>query len=418
MPKKESLNPWVIARKQLDNVAKVIDLDPNLHERLRYPQRELTVAVPVRMDNGSTKAFIGYRVQHSLIRGPGKGGIRFHPGVTLDEVRALAMWMTWKCAVVNLPYGGAKGGVICNPKKLSPREIEEISRRYAAEISIIIGANKDIPAPDVYTNPQIMAWMMDTISMHEGFSMTGSFTGKPIEVGGSKGRNEATGRGTMYTTREALKHLGIPVKGATVAVQGYGNAGYFAAKLLAEIGAKIIAVSDSKGGISNAKGLDPDKVKAYKDENKSVVGYPGSCSITNQELLELKCDVLIPAALENVITEKNAGKVKAKIVAEAANGPTTPGADKIIQKKGIFMIPDILANAGGVTVSYFEWVQDLQAHFWTLDDVRSKLEGVMVESFNEVLKAAKEYDVGMRLAAYSVGVSRVAEAMKIRGLYY
>jgi glutamate dehydrogenase (NAD(P)+) len=413
----EEKNPWKIAQKQLDQVAEIMNLDPNIHVRLREPHRSLIVSIPVRMDNGSTKVFEGYRVQHSLIRGPAKGGIRFHPQVTLDEVKALAMWMTWKCAVVDIPYGGAKGGVVCNPKEMSPLELERLARRYATEISIIIGPTKDIPAPDVYTTPQIMAWMMDTLSMHRGFSATAAFTGKPVEVGGSLGRNEATGRGTMLTVREALKYKEIKPEDARVVVQGYGNAGGFSAKLLHNLGCKVIGASDSKGGIYNKYGLDPNRIQKWKMEHGSVVDFPEAGNISNAELLELECEVLVPAALEGVITVENAPRIKARIIAEAANGPTTPGADKLLYENGVFMVPDILANAGGVTVSYFEWVQDLQSHFWSEDDVNAKLEDVMVKSFTEVLGCAEKHKVDMRSAAYILAVGRVAKAMEIRGLY-
>jgi glutamate dehydrogenase (NAD(P)+) len=415
--KKSAETAWSVALKQLDQVARLINLDDYVHERLRKPQRELTVSIPIRMDDGTPKVFTGYRVQHSLIRGPSKGGIRYHPDVTIEEVRALAMWMTWKCAVVNIPYGGAKGGVICNPKEMSMREIENLTRRYAMEISIIIGPAKDIPAPDVYTNEQIMAWIMDTISMTQGWCVTGVVTGKPLDVGGSLGRKEATGRGVAVTTTEALEFKGIPLHNARVAVQGFGNAGSVAAMLLHDAGAKIIAVSDSKGGVLNTKGLDPFRILDHKEHTGSVIGYDGATAITNEELLELDCDVLIPAALENQITEQNASNVKAKIIAEAANGPTTPKADEILYDRGIFVVPDILANAGGVTVSYFEWVQDLQAHFWSENDVNEKLRSIMTESFNAVLRTTETHKVDMRTAALILAVGRVADAMKIRGLW-
>ena len=408
---------WDVALEQLDEVAEKINLDPYVHERLRHPQRELTVSIPVRMDDGTPRVFTGYRVQHSLIRGPSKGGIRYHPDVTLEEIRALAMWMTWKCAVVNIPYGGAKGGVICNPKEMSMRELENLTRRYAVEISIIIGPTKDIPAPDVYTDAQTMAWIMDTISMTTGWCVTGVVTGKPVDIGGSLGRKEATGRGVMVTAIEAMKYQGIPINGARVAVQGFGNAGSISALLLHDAGAKIIAVSDSKGGILNTRGLDPHSVLEHKMKTGSVIGYENSGTITNAELLELECDVLIPAALENQITERNAPRIKAKIIAEAANGPTTPSADKILHERGIFCVPDILANAGGVTVSYFEWVQDLQALFWSENDINEKLRTIMVNSFDAVLRTAEKHKVDMRTAALILAVGRVASAMKIRGLW-
>ena len=417
MAKNGTQSAWDVALEQLDTVAQRIGLDEYVHERLRHPQRELTVAVPIRMDDGSPHVFTGYRVQHSLIRGPSKGGIRYHPDVTIEEIRALAMWMTWKCAVVNIPYGGAKGGVVCNPKEMTIHEIERLTRRYAVEISIIIGPTKDIPAPDVYTNSQIMAWIMDTISMTQGWCITGVVTGKPIDVGGSLGRKEATGRGVTVTSLEALKHLRIPPEKTRVVVQGFGNAGSVAAQLMHQHGARVIAVSDSKGGILNERGLDPLGVMEHKEKTGSVVDYDGSTTITNAELLELDCEVLIPAALENQITSVNAPNVKAKIVAEAANGPTTPDADKILHDKGVFVIPDILANAGGVVVSYFEWVQDLQAHFWSENDVNERLNHVMVESFEAVHNTAQSHNVDMRTAALILAVGRVASAMKIRGLW-
>lgn len=410
-------SPWDVALTNLDLAAKIMDLDPFIHDRLRHCRRELTAIIPIRMEDGSERVFTGYRVQHSLIRGPSKGGIRFHPSVTLDEVRALAMWMTWKCAIVNLPYGGAKGGVICNPKQMTPRELENLARRYAMEMSIVIGPEKDIPAPDVYTTPQIMAWIMDTYSMIKGYSVTGVVTGKPVEIGGSLGRNEATGRGTVVATLEALKELEISVDDAVVAVQGFGNAGSVAARLLHEAGAKVVAVSDSQGGIYSDAGLDINEVISYKLENGQLEGYPGADGITNQELLILPCDVLIPAALENQITGKNAADIRARIVAEAANGPTTPEADNILTENNVFIIPDILANAGGVIVSYFEWVQDLMAYFWGEDDINDRLGKIMRESFHAVLHTARERELNMRMAAMVLGVGRVARAMDIRGLW-
>jgi glutamate dehydrogenase (NAD(P)+) len=414
---KKPMTAWDVAIEQLDTVAKIITLDPYIHERLRHPQRELTVSIPMRMDDGTPRVFTGYRVQHNLIRGPGKGGIRYHPDITLDEIRALAMWMTWKCAVVNIPYGGAKGGVICNPKEMSLRELENLTRRYAVEISIIIGPTKDIPAPDVYTDSQIMAWFMDTISMTEGWSAMSAVTGKPIDIGGSLGRTEATGRGVSITAIEALRHKGIGLEGARTAVQGFGNAGSIFAMLMHDLGVKIIAVSDSRGGIFNPKGLNPHAVIEHKTRTGSVKGYEGADAVTNEELLELDCELLVPAALENQITEKNAPRIKAKIVAEAANGPTTPAADRILYERGIFCVPDILANAGGVTVSYFEWVQDLQAYFWSENDVNEKLRAIMVSSFDAVLRTAEKHRVDMRTAALILAVGRVGSAMKIRGLW-
>jgi glutamate dehydrogenase/leucine dehydrogenase len=410
-------NPFEMAKQQIDVAAKKLNLDKDIIEWIKTPRRELTVNFPVKMDDGSIKIFAGYRVQHNIARGPCKGGIRYHPDVTLDEVRALAAWMTMKCAVVNLPYGGAKGGVICNPKEMSQGELERLTRRYTSEIGIIIGPERDIPAPDVYTNPKTMAWIMDTYSMNKGYSTLGVVTGKPLGIGGSKGRNEATARGCVFTVREAAKKLGLDLKKTTGVVQGYGNAGSIAARLLDELGVKIIAISDSKGGIYNKDGLNPSKVLKHKQKTGSVVNYSGSKNITNEELFELECDILVPAALENVITEKNADKIKAKIIAEAANGPTTPEADKILDKKGVFLVPDILANAGGVTVSYFEWVQDLQAHFWTEDEVNAKLESTMVEAFNDVFEIHDRENADMRMAAYMLALTRVADAIKTRGVF-
>ncbi len=413
-----AVNPFETAQRQVDICAKYLNLDAGMTEILKHPKRELTVNFPVRMDNGSYRVFTGYRVQYNMARGPTKGGIRYHPQVTLDEVRALAAWMTWKCAVVSLPYGGAKGGVICDPKAMSKGELERMTRRFASEISPIIGPEIDVPAPDVYTDSQTMAWIMDTYSMQKGYSVPGVVTGKPLSIGGSEGRGEATGRGCMYVIREAAKDLGLNMKGASVAVQGFGNAGSVAAKLVhAELGGKIIAVSDTKGGILNKNGLDPVAVEKYKQEKGSVVGFPGSQKISNNELLALDCDVLIPAALENQITRENASSVKAKIIAEAANGPTTPEADEILHKNKVTVLPDVLANAGGVTVSYFEWVQDLQGYFWDVNDVNSRLERVMSGSYRGVAEVAKKHGVHNRTAAYIVAVGRVVEAMRVRGIY-
>ncbi len=410
-------NPYEIAQRQFDNAARYLDLKAGIKAKLRLPKRELTVNFPVKMDDGSIEMFTGHRVQHSIARGPTKGGIRYHPDVTLDEVRALAMWMTWKCAVVGIPYGGAKGGVICNPKQMSERELERLTRRFASEIIMLISPESDIPAPDVNTNPQTMAWIMDTYSMTKGYSVPAVVTGKPIEIGGSLGRLEATGRGVMFTARKALRHLGIPIEGATVAVQGYGNVGSISAYLLQGKGCKVIAASDSQGGIYNPHGFDARDVPRHKQETGSVVGYPDTEAITNAELLELECDVLVPAALEKVITEENADRVKAKIVAEGANGPTTPEADQIMHENGVFVVPDILANAGGVTVSYFEWVQGLQQFFWSERDVNVKLRDIMESSFDNVLAIAQERNVDMRIAAYICAIERVAEAIMIRGIY-
>jgi len=412
-----SINPWHVAQVQFDIAADRLNLDPGLRQVLREPRRELHVTFPVKMDDGSVQVFRGYRVQHNLGRGPAKGGIRYHQDVSIDEVKALAMWMTWKCAVVGIPFGGGKGGVIVDPKKLSRREIENLTRRFATEIEVLIGPERDIPAPDVNTNAQTMAWIMDTYSMHIGYTVPGVVTGKPIALGGSEGRNEATARGTVYCIVEAARHLHLHLDDATVVVQGFGNAGSIAAQLMAEEGSKILAVSDSTGGIHNPDGLDIGRVSAWKAEHGTVVGFPGAQPVTNAEILEIECDILIPAALENQITAANAERVKAKIIAEAANGPTTPEADEILFRRGIFMIPDILCNAGGVTVSYFEWVQDLNRDHWSLDMVNGKLHGIMTKAFAETLEIAQREQVAMRLAAYLLAVERVASATAMRGLY-
>ncbi|MBC8263827.1 MAG: Glu/Leu/Phe/Val dehydrogenase [Anaerolineales bacterium] len=412
-----SENPYEIAQRQFDNAAKYLDLKEGIKAKLRLPKRELTVNFPVKMDDGSIQMFTGHRVQHSLARGPAKGGIRYHPDVTLDEVRALAMWMTWKCAVVGIPYGGAKGGVVCNPKVMSERELERLTRRFTSEIVMFIGPESDIPAPDVNTNAQTMAWIMDTYSMIKGYSVPAVVTGKPIEIGGSLGRREATGRGVMLTTRDALNHLDMPIEGARVAVQGFGNVGGIGAQLLQELGCVIIAASDSQGGIYNPKGLDAEDVMRHKAETGTLVGYPGTDRVTNKELLELDCEVLVPAALENEITEENADRVKARVISEGANGPTTPEADAILFDKGIFVIPDILANAGGVTVSYFEWVQGLQSFFWSEDEVNANLEKIMVRAFQDVLTISQQKKIDMRIAAYILAIGRVAEATLLRGIY-
>ncbi len=410
-------DPWQVALEQFDIAADKLHLDPNMRGILRETQRELTVHFPVRMQDGVVKVFTGYRVQHNTSRGPGKGGIRYHPSVTLNEVKALAMWMTWKCAVVGIPYGGAKGGVVCDPKQMTAQQLETLTRRYTTEISLLIGPDRDIPAPDVNTNSQTMAWIMDTFSMHAGHTVPAVVTGKPLSIGGSEGRNEATARGAVYTIIEAAKSIGLDLEGARVAVQGYGNAGMFSARLMAELGARVVAVSDTSGGIHNAKGLDTAKVEAFKRETGRVQGLPGADRITNAELLEADCDVLIPAAIENQIGAHNAGAIKAKIVAEAANGPTSPEADRILHDKGVMLIPDILCNAGGVTVSYFEWVQDLQNLFWREATINARLKEVMVKSFNDVLDLAKKHKVDMRTAAYMLAVSRVADATLTRGIY-
>ena len=414
---KKPLDAWEMAVSQVHKVAEMINLDPGMTEILTHCKRELTVNFPVKMDDGSVKVFTGFRIQHNDIRGPSKGGIRYSPGVYKGEVQALAMWMTWKCAVVGIPYGGAKGGVICNPKEMSMAELERMTRRFASDISIVIGPEKDIPAPDVYTNPQVMAWIMDTYSMNKGYCVPGVVTGKPLSIGGSEGRNEATAQGCVYVIQEAAKKINLELKGATVVVQGYGNAGSIAARLLHELGCKVIAVSDSRGGIHNPEGLDPVKVFEHKGKTKSVMGYAGAKTVTNEELLEIECDILIPAALEGVITGDNADRIKTKIVAEAANGPTTPEADEIMFKKGIVVLPDILANAGGVTVSYFEWVQDIMALFWHAKEINERLHSIMVRSFNEVFKVHEEYKCNMRQAAYILAIQRVAEAYTLRGIF-
>ena len=416
-PVAEATNIWAIAQSQFDHAADKLDLDEGMRRVLRVPQRELTVNFPVTMDDGNVQVFTGHRVQHNVSRGPGKGGIRYHQDVTLDEVRALAMWMSWKCACVNIPYGGAKGGVIVDPKKLSIREVEGLTRRFTTEISSLIGPDRDIPAPDVNTNAQTMAWIMDTYSMHHGYTIAGVVTGKPIAIGGSLGRNEATARGAVFTLLQASQALDIPLVGARVSIQGYGNAGSIAAALLAAEGASIVAVSDSTGGIHNPAGLDPANVSSWKQEHGTVVGFPGSDDVSNQEILELDCEILVPAALENQITRQNAPRVKARIVAEAANGPTTPEADAILYDNGVFVIPDILCNAGGVTVSYFEWVQDMQSFFWTEDRINDSLKGIMDRAFGDVHAMAERHEVDMRTAAYMVAVARVAEATTLRGLY-
>ena len=413
----ENLNPCEISQRQFDTAAERIGLNDGMREVLRNPKRQLIVSVPTLMDDGSVKVFTGYRVQHNLARGPAKGGIRYHPKVTLDEVKALAAWMTWKCATVNIPYGGGKGGVACDPKKMSRGELERMTRRYASEISIIIGPDRDIPAPDMYTEAQTMAWIMDTYSMTMGYSSLGVVTGKPIPLGGSAGRNEATARGVLFCIREACAVLKKPVRGATVAVQGYGNAGGILARLLHADGARVVAVSDSKGGVYQSRGLDPAQVDEHKLRTGSVVGFKSAERITNEELIEVKCDVLAPAALENQITLRNASHVRARVVAEAANGPTTPGADRVLRDHGVFVIPDVLCNAGGVTVSYFEWAQNMQGYFWDEAAVNRELERFMKRAFHEVYELSKRHKLDMRTAAYVLAVGRVAEATRVRGLF-
>ena len=412
-----AINAWQVAQRQFDLAADKLNLDPGLRRVLREPRRELTVHFPVKMDDGNVEVFTGYRVQHNLGRGPAKGGIRYHQDVTLDEVKALAMWMTWKCAVVAIPYGGGKGGVVVDPKKLSRRELESLTRRFATEIEVLIGPERDIPAPDVNTNAQTMAWIMDTYSMHVGHTVPGVVTGKPISLGGSEGRTEATARGTVYCIAEAAHHLGIDLPRSRVAIQGFGNAGSIAAMLLSRVGATVIAVSDSTGGIHAEDGLDINRVMSWKSEHGTVAGFPGARAMSNRELLEVDCDILIPAALENVITASNADRIRARVIAEAANGPTTPDADETLYERGVFMIPDILCNAGGVTVSYFEWVQDLNRDHWPEDTVNAKLKEIMVRAFDETIALARREDVNMRTAAYLLAVERVASATSLRGLY-
>jgi glutamate dehydrogenase (NAD(P)+) len=414
---REDLNPYRISQIQFDIAAEYLKLDPGLRQILRTPKRVFEVSVPTKMDNGQIKVFTGYRVQHNIARGPAKGGIRYHPAVTLDEVKALAAWMTWKTATVNIPYGGGKGGVICDPKRMSKPELERMTRRYASEIFPIIGPEQDIPAPDVYTDSQTMAWIMDTYSMTKGYSSLGVVTGKPVSIGGSLGRNEATARGCLFVTEEACRVKKMSLRGSSVAIQGFGNAGAIAARLFAEKKARVVAISDSRGGVFNSRGIDPLKAARYKERSGTVVGMPGTSRISNDDLLTMKCDILIPAALENVITLNNADQIKAKIVAEAANGPTTPHADEVLARKGIMVLPDILANSGGVTVSYFEWAQDLQGFFWSESEVNAKLESVMKRAFLEVHESARKHRTHMRTGAYCLAVGRVADATLVRGLF-
>ena len=413
-----SINPFEVALKQLDEAAKLIKLDKGLHQVLAHPKRVLTVSLPVKMDSGEIRVFTGYRSQHNDARGPYKGGIRYHPQVSIDEVKALSMWMTWKCAVADIPYGGGKGGVICNPKEMSNGELERMTRRYAYAIADIIGPHTDIPAPDVYTGGKEMAWIMDTYSALKGnFVQPEVITGKPIAIGGSLGRNEATGRGLCFTVREAAMKLKINLKGATVAVQGFGNAGQFSAQLMEEQGAKLIAASDTKGGVYNNNGIEVAALRKHKEKTGTVVGFPGAKSISNEELLETDCMVLIPAAYENQITGKNASKIKAKVVAEAANGPTTPDADDVLFKNKIMVIPDILANGGGVTVSYFEWLQNLRREYWTEAEVNERLDKNITKSFLDTYSTSEKYGVNMRKASTVLAVNRVVEAIQLRGLW-
>ena len=413
----EEADEWRTAQRQFDAAAEIIGLEPSLREILREVQREFTCHFPVEMDDGRIEIFTGYRVQHNINRGPAKGGIRYHPDVSLDEVKALAMWMTWKCAVVNIPYGGAKGGVIVDPRKLSLRELEHLTRRFASEISILVGPDRDIPAPDVNTDGQIMAWIMDTLSMHAGYSVTASVTGKPIEVGGSLGRIDATGRGVTICTLAALEHLGIRPHAARVAVQGFGNVGSVSARLLDDAGCTVVAVSDEYSGLYNPLGLPVRRLIEHRQREGRLEGFEGAEPITSQGPLTVDCDVLVPAAIGNQITSRNAGQVKARLVVEGANGPTTPEADQVLERNGVFLVPDILANAGGVTVSYFEWVQDLQSFFWSEHEVNQKLQAIIQRAFNEVLAKAEDRKLPMRMAAYVQAVQRVASATRDRGLY-
>jgi glutamate dehydrogenase (NAD(P)+) len=413
----EELNPFAIAKQQFNRAADYLDLDASMRHVLQHPKRQLIVSIPVKMDGGDVQVFEGYRVQHNIARGPAKGGIRYHPNVTLDEVKALATWMTWKCATVGIPYGGGKGGVICDPKSLSKNELERLTRRYAFEIAPIIGPDRDIPAPDVYTDEQTMAWIMDTISMVRGHTELGVVTGKPISLGGSQGRGEATARGCLYALREACRVNGMTLKGSRVAVQGFGNAGANIARLVAEDGAKVVAACDSKSGIYSQTGIDITAALEHKAKTRSLAGLPGTREISAADIIAVDCDILLPSALENAITMKTVGSVKAKIIAELANGPTTPGADRVLEEEGIFLVPDILANAGGVTVSYYEWVQDQYSFFWSERQINETLEQTMQTAFNSVHETAKHYDTDMRTGAYILAVARVAEATNVRGIF-
>ena len=403
--------------QEFDGAARLLGLDPGIWKILTHPKRQIIVSCPVQMDNGEIEVFTGYRVQYNITLGPAKGGIRYHPDVNLDEVTALAAWMTWKCAVAHVPFGGGKGGVVCDPTRMSRRELEALTRRYVAEIIDAIGPQKDVPAPDVNTNDQVMAWVMDTYSMHVGHTETAVVTGKPIELGGSLGRREATGRGVMIVTREAANHLGLDINQATVAVQGFGNVGSVSADLIAKLGAKVVAVTDWKGGVFNKNGLDIAKMLDHARQHKTIDGFPGGEPIENEQLFALDVDVLVPAALENQITMENAPAIRAKIIAEGANGPTTPEAHRYLHEKGVFVIPDILANAGGVTTSYFEWVQDRHGYFWTEAEVNQRLEAKMCEAFEEVLQNSLKFRVDLRTAAYIVAINRVATVTRMRGMY-
>jgi glutamate dehydrogenase (NAD(P)+) len=410
-------NPFEAMMSRFDRAAELLDLEPGIYKVLRHPEKQIITSIPVMLDNGDVEVFTGIRVLYNTSRGPAKGGIRFDMNVTLDEVTALAAWMTWKCAVVNIPFGGAKGGVVCDPLKMSVGELERLTRRYTASIISTLGPDSDVPAPDVNTNERVMAWIMDTYSMHHGHTVTAVVTGKPVEMGGSQGRREATGRGCMIVTKQALAHLGMSVKGASVVVQGFGNVGSVAAQLLQRQGCKILGISDRTGGLYNAKGIDVDEAIAHVRQHKTLEGYRKGEVVSNEQLLTQECDVLLPAALENVITSKNAAQIKAKIICEGANGPTTAAADALLDEKGIFVIPDILANAGGVTVSYFEWVQDRGGYFWTEQSVNDRLNEIMEQSFQAVLTLSKQHKVNMRTAAYMLSISRVATVHRLRGIY-
>ncbi|MBZ5551426.1 MAG: Glu/Leu/Phe/Val dehydrogenase [Acidobacteriia bacterium] len=410
-------NPFESMMSRFDIAAEKLQLDPGLYQILRTPDREITVSIPIMMDNGKLKVFTGYRVQHNIARGPCKGGIRYAPNVSLDEVRALAAWMTWKCAVVNIPFGGAKGGIICDPAHMSMGEKEKMTRRYTAMLIDVLGPERDVPAPDMNTNEQVMAWVMDTYSMHQRHTVTGVVTGKPIELGGSQGRHDATGRGVMICCDQAIKRIGMKREDTRVAVQGFGNVGSIGARLLFEAGYRIVGLSDINGGILNDKGIDVHEAIRHYKERRTLEALPGTTPCTNEALLEAKCDILVPAATENQITSQNAEKLHCKIICEGANGPTTAAADDILESKKIFVIPDILANAGGVTVSYFEWVQDRQGYFWTEAVVNSELERIMVDSFNAVAAYADKHRVNMRIASYMLAIDRVAYTTKLRGIY-
>jgi glutamate dehydrogenase (NAD(P)+) len=403
--------------KQFDQAAALLQLDPNILRIIKQPKRSVIVRLPIQLDSGEFEVFTGYRVQHSIVRGPAKGGLRFHPRVTLDEVQALAAWMTWKCAVVGIPFGGGKGGIRVDPDKLSAKELERLTRRYTAELLDILGPDKDIPAPDVNTGPSVMAWMMDTISMHARITETAAVTGKPLSLGGSLGRSEATGRGVLITVMEACAHLGLNARGARVAVQGAGNVGFTAARLLAQAGARIVAISDVSGGLYAERGLDLKKLAAYQAQHKLIEGFPGAKPCTQEEVLTCPCDILVPAALENQITPAVARKIKARLVAEGANGPTVPEADLVLAKRGIFVIPDILCNAGGVTVSYFEWVQNRMGYYWTEEEVNNRLQLIMRKSFADVLAMSLSHHTTMRIAAFMVAIQRVSEVILLRGVY-